>query len=116
LSDQLLQVAGEVTLALKAPRVNQGHAVSRFVKIGGARHAEKGAQVDPVLRPSAVVSGQQLQRQQVTRACDRHPKPGQDFQNLRRFGDLRLDPRRGKLHVENDAGLTLTRRKEARRR
>ena len=62
-----------------APRVNQGHAVSRFVKIGLCRHAEKRSKIDPV--PAAiyaVVSGQEFERQQV---ADGRPKPGQDFQS-----------------------------------
>ena len=63
---------------MEVSRVNQGHAVSRFLKIGGCRHEEKRTEIDPVLRPCAVVSGQQLERQQVAHARDGHPKPGQE--------------------------------------
>ena len=112
--DEPLQIPGKISTSLEATRVNQGDGTACSVEVGGLRHAEQLDHIDLILRSGAVVSGEQLQRQEVAKAGDRDPQPGQDLQRLGGFNDLELDSGRCKQDVEHAAGLAFTFRGEAR--
>lgn len=74
---------------------------------------EKRPDIDPVLRPLSIVSRQDLERQEMPRACHGNQHTRKDFEYLRLLDQLLLDPRRCKQEINDKTFFGLTRRTQA---
>ncbi len=85
------------------------------LELGRRGRAQQGPQIGNVLWTLHVITGQDLQGNQVTGPCDGHPQLRQQFDRLGISHDLRFDSGRGEQEIDN-RGVELAGGSEADRR
>ena len=73
------------------PVLDEVQKLAYRFEIPGSRQMGQGDEITGILRPSDVVPGQQLERDQLRQAGDRHGEAGQHLERLGRGHHFGLD-------------------------
>ena len=82
-------------------RRDQREGLSCPQDLGRRGHSQQGPQVDNVLWPPDIITGQDLQGDQMAGSSDAHPQLLQQVDRLGIGHDLRFDSRRGEQEVHD---------------
>jgi len=93
-------------------RRNEREGLPCSLELGRRGHCQQGPQIGNVLWTLHVITGQDLQGDQVAGPGDAHPQLRQKVDRLGIGHHLRFDPRRGEQEVDN-RGLGLTGARES---
>jgi hypothetical protein len=93
---------------VKTALLDAGEQVAGQLEISGRCAGQQSAQIVGILGAAAVVTRQDLHRDQMREAGHRHLQAAHDRQALGGGHDLGLDARRGEEEVDDDGASVLT--------
>ena len=114
-SEQPVDFQREIATTVVSAGRYESEGFTCSLELGWRGRAQQGPQIGNVLWTLHVITGQDLQGNQVTGPCDGHPQLRQQFDRLGISHDLRFDSGRGEQEIDN-RGVGLAGGSEADRR